>query len=284
MRSRQRIGHQVTARLILVLVIGVVAGIVMYRSSQADLERSQSITREEYAQGFEAYRARLAEDQLPLWGSVATFVVVMLVVIGAYELLAVGIGRLLAAIVPGREPIAALDEDGTVSAGPLISRFHAMRGRVAIGVAAAVAVIVIAGLLMYYRQYEVPADADIFSALEGTWASSESECATDAHIISFTPDHSQMVIVHARAFEGADGQTDSITHYDIIEHTRGRIRGAIQGELRRTKDGKPVVWDLVLRGPDRYAWHRTDWLSPFTLTPSVVRCAPVLQGLDGDGG
>lgn len=59
--------------------------------------------------------------------------------------------------------------------------------------------------------------------------------------------------------------------YDILSLTPSRLRGAIRGEDRRTDSGVPVVWDLVMFGPDEYHWHRTDW-SAWQFTPGIVRC------------
>jgi hypothetical protein len=123
------------------------------------------------------------------------------------------------------------------------------------------------------RTYNVPNDTDIFDFVTGTWAWSDdpSNCTTDPQVISFTPDRRQMFIVRNRPFQGADGLVDSITVYYILEHTPNRIRGSIPGEARLTESGDPVVWDLVLRAADRYAWHRTDW-GRFEYTRDLRRC------------
>jgi hypothetical protein len=59
--------------------------------------------------------------------------------------------------------------------------------------------------------------------------------------------------------------------YDILRLSPTRIRGAIRGETRLTDDGVPVVWDLVMIGPDEYRWQRADWRF-WQFTPSVRRC------------
>jgi hypothetical protein len=269
------IGHHVAARLILLVTAGVVAGVLFHRSTLADLERSRTVTLEEYTAGFDDYRAELASVDLPLWGSVALVVFTLLVVFGGYELLAVGLAQALAMVMPARAPPAPdLGTPGSFRAAPATSRFHSILGRVAIGIGVVGIVGVALAVMVAYRGYQVPEDTDIFSALEGSWAWSgdDSACVTDPHTISFTPARDQMIIAHAKPFEGPDGELDSITRYEILEHTRGRIRGAIPGEQRLTESGEPVVWDLVLRGPDRYAWRRTDRQSPFSFTRDVLRC------------
>jgi hypothetical protein len=61
--------------------------------------------------------------------------------------------------------------------------------------------------------------------------------------------------------------------YDSLRLTPTRIRGAIRGETRRTDSGVPVVWDLVMIGPDEYRWRRTDWRF-WQFTRGVLRYDP----------
>lgn len=61
--------------------------------------------------------------------------------------------------------------------------------------------------------------------------------------------------------------------YDILRLSPTRIRGAIRGETRLTDAGVPVVWDLVMIGPDEYRWQRTDWQF-WQFTAGVHRCSP----------
>ena len=127
--------------------------------------------------------------------------------------------------------------------------------------------------LDYTQVYEVPAGADIFAVVAGTWAwtTADSNCAKDPHTITFTPDRKGMVIKSAHPYHRPDGRVDSIAYYDIQEYTRSSIRGAIRGETRLTADDRPVVWDLVLKAPDLYTWHRTDWPSR-GYTSQIRRC------------
>lgn len=263
--------HRVAAKLIVLLVAGVGGGVLYHRSAVASFERYQTITLEEYAAGFDAYRASLYEEQYPLWGHVGMMVLVMAVLFGAYELTAVGLASVLGAVFPRRAPPP---EALKVPAIESTSRFHSNLGRVAIGIAVAAAAFAGFALLLAARTYEVPEGTDVFAVVRGRWAwtTSGGGCAGDAHTISFSPDHRQMFIAHAKPFEGTDDVADSVTRYDIREHTRGRIRGAIPGETRLTAAGEPVVWDLVLRGPDRYAWRRSNTSSPFAYSRDIVRC------------
>lgn len=156
-------------------------------------------------------------------------------------------------------------------------RIHNLIGRVAITLGFAAPVAIAAGYLWYtrwyLRPYEVPAGGDIFAAVEGKWAwtTADSGCTRDWHWISFTPEHKVMTIRLSKPYRRPDGTFDSVAVYDIQAYTRSWIRGAIRGETRLTPQGRPVVWDLVLRSPDRYAWHRTDWVVG-AYTAEIRRC------------
>ena len=157
----------------------------------------------------------------------------------------------------------------------MASRIHAILPRVALATGPVLVLAAAVAYLRYGRPYEVPADQDIFTVVQGTWAwtTADTNCATHPHTITFTPDHRAMIITAAHPFRWPDGRLDSVAFYDVLAHSRTWIRGAIRGETRLTKDGRPVVWDLVLRSPDRYAWHRTDW-PPGGYTREVQRCSP----------
>ena len=157
----------------------------------------------------------------------------------------------------------------------MASRIHAILPRVGFVIVALLG----GGALAFYRHYthvyEVPAGTDVFAVVEGTWAwtTTDSNCATDPHRITFTADHKGMLIASAHPYRRPDGRLDSVAYYDIEGYTRSSIRGAIRGETRLTADDRPVVWDLVLKSPDRYAWHRTDWpLGGYTR--EIRRCTP----------
>lgn len=153
------------------------------------------------------------------------------------------------------------------------SRIHAILPRVAIAVALPGVAVVIGGYLWYTRPYVVPSGTDIFAVTQGRWAwtTTDNGCTDAWHRITFTPDRRVMTLTSSKPYEGFDGALDSVAVYDIQAHTQSWIRGAIRGETRLTNDGQPVVWDLVLRSADRYAWHRTDWV-PRAYTAEIERC------------
>ena len=133
---------------------------------------------------------------------------------------------------------------------------------------AAVLVVAFGVWAMTHVGYEFP-DGDLPANLAGRWDwSTETEpCGPTAHVISFADDRSTMTI--AKAANGAD--TGWTATYDIQELSSGRLRGAIRGESRLTEAGVPVVWDLVMFGPNEYHWQQTDWQS-WMYTAAVRRC------------
>jgi hypothetical protein len=118
------------------------------------------------------------------------------------------------------------------------------------------------------QPYEVPPPNDIFHVAEGMWGWSTTPhaCTKAPQRLTFTPDHSMMVI------EWADdsGQVKA-ARYQLRYVSASTIRGFITDETRKTPTGELVVWDLVLTSPDTYRWHRTDW-APGGYTGEVFRC------------
>jgi hypothetical protein len=127
-------------------------------------------------------------------------------------------------------------------------------------------------------RYSTPEGRDIHTIVAGrwTWGSDTAGCAR-AHTIAFGDGGKVMTIT-----SGDITATDPVTTYDVLEVSRSSIRGAIRGETRMTKDRKPVVWDLVLTGPDEYRWQRTDWpATPWTYTGKIRRC-PAADSVSAD--
>ena len=153
------------------------------------------------------------------------------------------------------------------------SRIHAIIPRIAIAVGLPGVFVLVGVYLWSSRPYAVEPDTDIFAVVQGRWAwtTADSGCTNDWHRITFSPDRKVMSIASSKPYEGADGKLDSLAVYDIQDHTRSWIRGAIRGETRLTRGGQPVVWDLALRSPDRYVWHRTDWIRG-GYTREIRRC------------
>ncbi len=110
---------------------------------------------------------------------------------------------------------------------------------------------------------------DVFARVTGTWRwdNRPKDCQDDPHTISFTPDHSQMILSYRPTKE------DTLREYtyDIVATGPQVIRGRIRDETRRDSTGALVVWDLVLLNDSTYCWHRADWPTD-GCTRSNVRC------------
>ena len=154
----------------------------------------------------------------------------------------------------------------------MVSRIHSILPRVALALTVPGVVAVTLVYRSYTRPYAPPGD-DPFVSAAGRWAwtTHDSGCINDWHRITFSPDRKVMTITNSKPYKLADGTLDSVAVYDIQASGPGWIRGAIRGETRKTPHGRLVVWDLVLRSPDRYAWHRTDWFRA-GYTAEIRRC------------
>lgn len=117
-----------------------------------------------------------------------------------------------------------------------------------------------------------------FKMAVGTWdfAHGDSTCIGNTHTISFTPDRQTMILTFNAPRDTT--RASRLATYNVLSAGRGHfldyphtIRGAIDGETRRTATGDLVVWDLVIVTPNRYHWHRTDWPED-GMTGAVIRC------------
>ena len=103
------------------------------------------------------------------------------------------------------------------------------------------------------------------------WTTRERHCVDSAHTIAFRTDSTMTITSEYRIVDDSTGADFTVATYDIVSETGSRIQGAIRGETRRTSAGTPVVWELIVTGPDSYAWGRTDWPSR-ARTATIRRC------------
>jgi hypothetical protein len=124
---------------------------------------------------------------------------------------------------------------------------------------------------------EPEAEDDVFALATGSWdrVRGDSTCAAGSHAISFSPDRREMVLTYPAS---GDTVAPSVFRYrilgwgpEILPPARYVIRGAIEGETRRTPSGERVIWDLIMATPHSYYWHRTDWPLDAVAAPAV-RC------------
>lgn len=261
-------GVRRVVKAVVVLGTGILLGHLFHSSEAADFAKGQALTQSQYLAAFDAYKAGLMAHDWPWWGDVLLVVALTGAAAAAYEALSFGLAWVVSVVRTRfglHRPVPP----------PLSTRqpsFWFLKAVLLFGTLATAGIIGV-----WYRQtraYSVPEGTDIYTVVTGRWAwvVTDSGCVNDWHSISFSPDHKQMVIRSVKPYKGFDGRPDSIAIYDIQLSSRSTIRGLIRGEERLRADRQPVVWDLVLRSPDRYAWHRTDWI-PGAYTGEVMRCS-----------
>jgi len=156
----------------------------------------------------------------------------------------------------------------------MASRIHSLLPQLAMAlVPLALVAISWAGYRRLVRTYDVPNDTNIFQAVEGKWTLSgaSGNCDTNWMTVHFTPDHADMLLLRPQSTSQSGGRRDSLSRYPLLGHTRHSIQVVRRGETSLNTDSTPVVWDLILRSPNTYAWHRSDWL-PITFTHDLRRC------------
>lgn len=121
----------------------------------------------------------------------------------------------------------------------------------------------------------LPAAADVFDDAAGTWGvegDTALSCAENPHHVGFSADRSRASFRWESTMINYEGEPDIEGLYTVLGHGADEIVLALDGESRRTRDGRPVVWILRLReGGARYCWGRTDW-DPGQCIDGYVRC------------
>lgn len=113
----------------------------------------------------------------------------------------------------------------------------------------------------------------VYDALPGKWGlqhDKELGCDSNPRVISFSEDRKQMTVTYAKPWKTVVGETDTVRYKVLSDDPHLRL--FMEGEWRRNPaSDRLVAWDLVLRTPDRFCWHRIDW-RPGLCTRSIVRC------------
>jgi TonB family protein len=110
----------------------------------------------------------------------------------------------------------------------------------------------------------------MFQLLEGKWVFADMTCA-EPYTVTVSADRKSIKFQYAKPQKWEDGtEQDSFT-YNVLEVGGYFIRTQIQGESRKTVEGKPVAWDFLFLSPDKFVWHRTDW-EGLSATKPVTRC------------
>ena len=91
------------ARIIVTLVIGLVVGVLIGKSVQHDYEVGKNLTMKEYIADFEKYKNDLMKNNVPMVYDIVGAIVLVLLVIGLYELLVFGVDKLFGLFDKRRE-------------------------------------------------------------------------------------------------------------------------------------------------------------------------------------
>ncbi|MEJ2239812.1 MAG: hypothetical protein P8X82_16075 [Gemmatimonadales bacterium] len=83
-------------KLVIICIMGITIGLAIEAQMNADFQRSQSLTLEEYVADFDEYKEDLRSSEMPPAASVAAGVIFTFTVFGVYEILGLGVGRLFA--------------------------------------------------------------------------------------------------------------------------------------------------------------------------------------------
>ena len=82
------------ARIVVTLVIGLVVGVLIGKSVQHDYEVGKTLTMKEYIADFEKYKNDLMKNNVPMVYDIVGAIVLVLLVIGLYELMVFGVDKL----------------------------------------------------------------------------------------------------------------------------------------------------------------------------------------------
>ena len=85
-------GPSVVGKVLTVLIIGIVLGIMMSQSQQADYEDGLQLTREQYIETFEQHKAAETKEPMPAWGAVLAMCLILGVAAVVYETLGAVLG------------------------------------------------------------------------------------------------------------------------------------------------------------------------------------------------
>lgn len=100
------------SRVIVALMLGLLCGYVIGKEMEKDAERWRTLTLKEYVSEFEAEKAKLTEaGDTPLAAMVLVGTLMVVVLFGIYELLVLGVDRLLRAL--DRRRTGAYEQPGT---------------------------------------------------------------------------------------------------------------------------------------------------------------------------
>lgn len=101
----------------------------------------------------------------------------------------------------------------------------------------------------------------IFAQITGAWGTVEPtpfSCDKTPQIFSVSSDYSRITVRSASQLS-AGGEAGSTISYKVLAVSGNVLTMFIEGEQRKTENGDPVVWSLVLANDREFRWRQTDW-------------------------
>lgn len=95
--------RMVLARLLVTLVIGLLIGVAVAKSLEADATKGRSLTMKEYIEEFDSHKQKLTQGEMALGASIFVVTLMVMVALGLYELLVFGMDKLLGVFGRRRE-------------------------------------------------------------------------------------------------------------------------------------------------------------------------------------
>ncbi|MFN2570726.1 MAG: hypothetical protein ABR537_03795 [Gemmatimonadales bacterium] len=90
--------RRIVARVMVAVLLGGALGYAFGWSVAKDAARGKSLTLKEYVADFESHKQHLINGQVPMWVAIVTLILMLVVLFGIYELLAVAVDRALVAL------------------------------------------------------------------------------------------------------------------------------------------------------------------------------------------
>lgn len=110
-----------------------------------------------------------------------------------------------------------------------------------------------------------------FSGLVGNWDEEHPDSCKNPHVLSFNDDKTMMFVTYADVGWITENDNRKVFNYKILSANQSALRMQLENEPRLDKEGKPVVWHVVLVDGDSYCWGRDDWPQG-ACTPPRKRC------------
>jgi hypothetical protein len=111
----------------------------------------------------------------------------------------------------------------------------------------------------------------VFSGLSGRWDEEQPDSCKNPHVISFDDERTTMLITYADVGWVNENDSRKVFRYKVLGAGQSALRAQLENEPRLDKQGKPVVWHVVLVDENTYCWGRDDWPQG-ACTPPRKRC------------